>query len=189
ACDRLGITEIPAPAPAAQPTQTDLSASPALSIQLTPANNFKGRIVGVMISDGFDGALLKALEQAVADAGAVLRVVAPRIGGATCSKGDLHPVTDQIGGAPSVLFDAVAIIPGDDNLASSPAAIDFLNDAYVHCKFIGVSAAVDDLLDACGLSRDDDDGIFALTDAVSASDLLDACRSLRVWEREDQFTA
>ncbi len=189
ACDRLGIADLPAPAPAAQPTQTDIEASPALSIQKMGEDSFQGRIMGVMISDGFDGTLLKALEQAVTDTGAVLRVVAPRIGGATCSKGDLHPVTDQIGGAPSVLFDAVAIIPGDDNLASSPAAIDFLNDAYVHCKFIGVSAAADDLLDACGLSRDDDDGIFALTDAVSASDLLDACRSLRVWDREDQFTA
>ncbi|MBQ2262835.1 MAG: catalase HPII, partial [Loktanella sp.] len=189
ACDRLGITEIPAPAPAAQPTQTDLSASPALSIQLTPANNFKGRIVGVMISDGFDGAALQFLGDAVKDAGATLRILAPRIGGATCSKLDWHPVTDQIGGAPSVLFDAIAILPGQDSLATWPAAVDFLNDAFVHCKFISLGAGSDDLVEACGLSQDDDDGIYTLSDAASAKTFLDACRALRFWDRESLFVA
>ena len=189
ACDRLGIIDMPAPAPTAKPTQMHLSPSPALSIQLTPANSFKGRTIGVMISDGFDGAVLHHLEQAAADAGATLRVIAPRIGGATCNKGDLHPVTDQIGGAPSVLFDAVAILPGQDTLATWPAAIDFLNDAFVHCKFIALADGSDDLVAACGLSQDDDSGIFAVSDADSAAAFLDACRSLRFWEREPLFVA
>ncbi|MBR2654913.1 MAG: catalase, partial [Loktanella sp.] len=189
ACDRLGITDMPAPAPAAQPTQTDLSASPALSIQLTPANTFKGRIVGVLISDGFDGAALQFLDKAAKDAGATLRIVAPRIGGATCSKRDWHPVTDQIGGAPSVLFDAIAILPGQDSLATWPAAVDFLNDAFVHCKFISLGAGSDDLVEACGLSHDDDDGIYTLSDAASAKAFLDACRALRFWDRESLFVA
>ncbi|MFU8825634.1 catalase, partial [Yoonia sp.] len=189
ACDRLGITDMPAPAPAAQPTQTDLSASPALSIQLTPANTFKGRIVGVLVSDGFDGAALQFLDKAAKDAGATLRVVAPRIGGATCSKRDWHPVTDQIGGAPSVLFDAIAILPGQDSLATWPAAVDFLKDAFVHCKFISLGAGSDDLVEACGLSHDDDDGIYTLSDAASAKAFLDACRALRFWDRESLFVA
>jgi hypothetical protein len=48
--------------PAAQPTRMDLDPSPALSIQSNPPESFKGRIMGVLLSDGFDGALLATLE-------------------------------------------------------------------------------------------------------------------------------
>ena len=58
----LGLVDMPAPAPAARPTRTDLKPSPALSIQSNPPGSFKGRVMGVMLSDGFDGSLLAALE-------------------------------------------------------------------------------------------------------------------------------
>ena len=67
--DRLGLAELPAAAPAARPTRTDLAPSQALSIQSNPPDSFKGRVMGVMLSDGFDGRLLAALEKAVAAAG------------------------------------------------------------------------------------------------------------------------
>lgn len=189
AADRLGIAEMPEPAPAACPARMDLKPSPALSIQSNAPDSFKGRMMGVMISDGFDGALLAALEQAVADAGGLVRIVAPKIGGAMCSKGDLHLVTDQIGGAPSVLFDAIAILPGEDSLATSPAAIGFLQDAHSHCKHIGWAASAAALVAACGLSESRDDGMHALTDAKSADNFVSACRGLRYWGREAMFMA
>lgn len=189
AAERLGISDMPAPAPAARPTMMDLQASPALSIQSNPPGDFMGRILGVMISDGFDGGLLKALEEAVTEAGGLLRVIAPKIGGAICSKDNLHPVTDQIGGAPSVLFDAVAILPGDDSLKASPAAIDFLQDAYVHCKFIGLAENTAALVAACGLSDAQDDGLLMLSGGISTADFITACKGGRYWDREAVFIA
>ena len=184
AADQLGIGQMPEPAPAAQPTMTDLKPSAALSIQSPPPDSFKGRIMGVLISDGFDGALLSALEQAVEDAGGVVRIIAPKIGGAMCSNDNLHKVTDQIEGAPSVLFDAIAILPGVDSLAARPSAIQFLQDAHVHCKFIGLADNASALVAVCGLSGAQDDGVHTLSDSASAQAFVTACHSLRFWERE-----
>jgi catalase len=186
AADRLGLAALPQPAPAARPTRMDLAASSALSIQSPPPDSFKGRMMGVLLSDGFDGALLAALEQAVTDAGGLLRFIAPRIGGVACSNDNLHKVTDQLGGAPSVLFDAIAILPGEDSLATSPAAIGFLQDAHTHCKHIGLAASASALVAACGLSESRDDGLHALTDPGSTDDFVTACRGLRYWGRETE---
>ena len=189
AADRLGITEMPEPAPAAQPTRMDLEPSPALSIHANAPESFKGRLMGVMLSDGFDGALLKALEDAVQEAGGLVRVIAPKIGGAMCSKDNLHPVTDQIGGAPSVLFDAIAILPGQDTLAASSAAVAFLQDAFVHCKHIGLAESAAALVAGCSLTETQDDGVHALSDAGSCADFLTGCKAGRYWEREATFLA
>lgn len=187
AADRLGLSTLPTPAPAAQPTRLDLAASPALSIQANPPESFKGRVMGVMLSGGFDGAVLAALEDEVTKAGGLLRFIAPRIGGVSCSNDNPHPVTDQIGGAPSVLFDAVAILPGKDSLAGNPAAQNFLSDAFVHCKFIGWTTEAAELMAACGLDARDDAGLCMITDTSTVAQFVTACRALRHWPRETIF--
>ncbi|MDZ7600986.1 MAG: catalase [Hoeflea sp.] len=187
AADRLGLATLPKPAPAARPTRMDLAASPALSIQANPPGSFKGRIMGVMLSDGFDGQVLAAIEKAVTKAGGLLRFIAPRIGGVSCSNDDPHPVTDQIGGAPSVLFDAVAILPGKDSLAGNPAAKDFLFDAFAHCKFIGWTKEAAELVGACGLEGSGDAGLCLLDDENTVTQFVTACEALRHWPREARF--
>ena len=182
--ERLGMAPMPDAAPAARPTRDDLRASPALSIQANAPGSFKGRVMGILLTDGFDGGILAALEKAVEAEGGVIRFVAPRIGGVTCSKGNLHAVTDQIGGAPSALFDAVAILPGDNSLAMTAAAVDFLKDAYLHCKFIGVTTSASALLEVCGLAGDRDAALQVLTDKAAATAFVVACRALRHWDRE-----
>jgi catalase len=127
--DRLGLADMPAPAPAARPTRKDLNPSLALSIQSNPPDSFQGRVMGVMLSDGFDGSLLAELEKSVAKAGGLIRIIAPRVGGVMCSKNNLHAVHEKIGSAPSVLFDAAAILPGKDSLATTPAALAFMTEA------------------------------------------------------------
>jgi catalase len=189
AADRLGLPALPSSTPAARPTRTDLAASSALSIQTNPPDSFKGRIMGVMLSDGFDGALLAALEKAVRNEGGVLRFIAPRIGGVSCSNDNPHPVTDRIGGAPSVLFDAIAILPGKDSLASNPAATDFLNDAFVHCKFVGWASQASELIEVCGLEGHDEAAMCKLDDAHAVEQFVKACRALRYWPRETAFQA
>ena len=189
AAARLGLDAMPEPAPASRRTRIDLKPSAALSIQANPPGTFKGRVMGVLLSDGFDGALLAALEAAVADAGGLMRFIAPKIGGVSCSKNTLHPVTDKIGGAPSVLFDAVVVMPGDDSLATNPAAMAFLTDAFVHCKFIGWSKEASTLVQVCGLRGEADQGLVGFTDPSSATDFVAACAALRHSPREERFTS
>lgn len=145
--------------------------------------------MGVLLSDGFDGALLAALEQAVQDEGGLLRFIAPRIGGVSCSDDNVHVVTDQITGTPSVLFDAVAILPGINTLADNPAAMDFVSDAFVHCKFIGWAEHGAELMEGCGLRGLEDPALCTLDDAGAVKRFVSACRAQRYWPREATFVS
>ena len=186
--DGLGMASLPKPAPAAQPTRTDLQPSKALSIQLNPPNSIKGRVIGVLVSDGTDAGQLSALLKSAAEAGALVKIIAPKIGGTLDSEGIVHPVQERLGGAPSVLFDAVAILPGDDTLANSKPAQDFLSDAYAHCKFIAYTEASAALFASCGLSNRHDEGMSLLIDAASSDTFLSATKALRFWPRESDIT-
>jgi catalase len=184
---RLGLDVLPPPAPTTQVARTDLKPSIALSIQQNPPDSFKGRVMGVMLSEGFDGGLLAALEAAVAAAEGLIRVIAPAIGGVRCSNDNLHPVDERIGGAPSVLFDAVAVLPGRDDLAANPAAVDFVKDAFVHCKFIGWSETAMPLMTAAGLTGEEDEAVQLLAKEPDAQSFVRGCKALRYWPREARF--
>ena len=66
---------------------------------------------------------------------------------------------------------------------ATPAAQDFVTDAYAHCKFIGYVAAAAPLLEAAGVADRVDDGFVAL-DGDGAGQFVERCRDLRFWDRE-----
>ncbi|NEX46470.1 catalase [Pseudotabrizicola algicola] len=182
----LGLPSMPDPAPTSGPTRTDLPPSDALSILKNGPISFAGRTVGVMVSDGVDAAAMSSLSAAIKAAGAQMKIVAPAIGGVIDSGGTLHRADEKIGGGPSVLFDAVAVLLGPDTaamVARNPAAQDFLRDAHAHCKFIALDQAKE-LVTASGLTDKLDGGYFGLTTGDDITDFLDACVDLRFWARE-----
>jgi catalase len=66
-----------------------------------------------------------------------------------------------------------------------PAARDFVNDAYAHCKFIAYTEDAMALFEATGLSRVMDEGFVNLgPGGESVSAYLTRCRQLRHWDRE-----
>ena len=187
--DGLGLPQMPEPVPAARPTRQDLPASPALSILLNGPKDFSGRVVGVLASDGTDADILAALRDAVRTAGAQIKLVAPSIGGIIDSAGELHPAQEKIGGGPSVLYDAVAILLGktDKRIAANPGAQDFLRDAHAHCKFVALHQA-DALVEASGLTAMLDDGYCRITTPQDMASFLQTCTALRFWPREATLT-
>jgi catalase len=107
-------------------------------------------------------------------------------GGVDASDGSLIP-GQQVDGAPSVLFDAIAIVAAPDAaraLAASPAARDFISDAYAHCKFIATTAGARPLLAAAGLGADRLDGGFVDLGEQTPADFIATCRQLRFWDRQ-----
>ncbi|MQT14860.1 catalase [Segnochrobactrum spirostomi] len=185
--DKLGFDELPQPADAAVEPRDDLPPSPALSIIENGPPSFAGRKVGVLVSDGCDGALLQRLEAALAREGATMEVVAPKVGGAEAADGTKIPAKHMIDGAPSVLFDAVALVvseEGAERLTGEAAARDFVADAFAHCKFIAFSAAALPLLAKAGVEADADEGLIDLEDGASAGTFVERCRALRLWARE-----
>ena len=124
--DGLRLKEMPKPADAAKPTRQDLKTSPALSILLNGPNSFTGRKVGALVTDGVDINILQALKTAVEEEGAVLEIVAPQVGGVEASDGSWVEAKQKMDGGPSVLYDAVALLPsqgrGDNPGAGSKRA-------------------------------------------------------------------
>ncbi|MTV27161.1 catalase [Nitriliruptoraceae bacterium ZYF776] len=185
--DGLGL-ELPAPAEAARPTRTDLAPSPALSIIENGPDSFRGRKVGILVTDGTDAATLDALVAALDDEGTMHELVAPKVGGVTDSAGTHRAADQKVDGGPSVLYDAVAVLPsaeGAATLASDATARDFVTDAFAHAKFLAYTTSAQALLTKAGVFDDLDDGCFALDDGASPQDFLTACRRLRHWPREE----
>ena len=89
------------PVPAAKPTRTDLPPSPPLSILAKAKPTLKGRVVGCLVSDGADAALVKELAAAAKAAGAKMKIVAPRIGGV--SRRRTAPRSRPTSSSPAVL--------------------------------------------------------------------------------------
>ncbi len=183
--DGLGLA-VPPAAQAARPTRADLPPSVKLSIVENGPKRFEGRKLGVLLGNGADAGLYGALEEAALAAGATVEVIAAKVGGARLSDGALVSARQKIDGGPSVLYDAVAILVGDDAalFAGDAAAKDFVTDAFAHCKFIGYGAEAMPLFERAGLAADLDEGCIALAKPADAKAFIAKCGALRLWSRE-----
>ena len=180
----LRLKEMPSPAPAARPTRMDLKPLAALSIINNGPKTFAGRKVGALVTDGVDAGVLAALGKALKAEGAMLKLIAPEVGGVTDSAGAWHDADEKLEGGPSVLFDAVAILPskeGASALMTAPAARDFIADATAHRKFLAYAAAAAPLLEKAGAALDE--GFIPLNKAGDCKGFIEACRKLRFWDR------
>ena len=187
--DGLRLRRMPDAAPAARPTLQDLEPSPALSILRNPPASFAGRKLGVLVTDGVDAGLLAALRSAVEKQKAVLKIVAPMVGGVEASDGSWIEADEKIDGGPSVLFDAVALLPSAEGaalLARESTARDFVADAFAHLKVIGHAEAALPLLRKAGVPEQADEGLVPLEAAGDVAGFLAACAKLRVWSREPE---
>jgi catalase len=185
--DNLGMKQLPLPADAAVTPRDDLEPSPALSIIEYGPDSFEGRKVGVLVSNGADAALLKKLQAAIEKEGAVMEVIAPKVGGVEASDGSWIEARHMIDGGPSVLFDAVALLlteEGAERLSAEPAARDFVADAFAHCKFIAYTAGAGPLMAKAGVVPEADEGVIELTAAKTVDSFIESCRKLRLWARE-----
>ena len=185
--DGLRLQEMPEAAKAARPTIMDLAKSPKLSILLNGPDSFKGRKIGILLTDGVDGALLASLKAAITAEGAMFEIVAPMVGGVKTSTGEWVEAKQKIDGGPSVLYDAVAVLTSKDGatlLSKEATAKDFVTDAFAHCKFIAYAPEAMPLFEKAGIKDDLDEGCMAMTSAKDAKAFVARCRELRHWPRE-----
>ena len=178
--DGLGMAALPVAPKAARAVQ-DFPLSPALQIIGKMKATLEGRAIAILVADGSDGAVVAALKKAAIAAGASVKIVAPKIGGATLVDGSLLPADGQLAGTPSVMFDAVAVVlsaKGGKALCAEAAAVDFVRDAFGHLKAIAVDAGGSALLQHAAIKAD--------AGVVNASDLKGfiAAAKLRHWDRE-----
>src|ERR1700684_1277485 len=114
----LAFGKMPDAPKAAAPVQ-EMKTSPALQIIGKMKDTLKGRAIGILIADGSDGALVRKIKKAAIEAGAAVKIIAPKVGGAKLAGGSMMSVDGQLAGTPSVLFDAVAIVLSDEGAKAS----------------------------------------------------------------------
>lgn len=185
--DGLGLESMPDAAEPAMKPRHDLAVSDALSIIKNGPDSFRGRKVGILMTQGGDGGLLADLKSVIEAEGAIVEVIAPAAGGLKDSNGKQVDVSEKVDGGPSVLYDAVVILTTDEgaeSLRKMPPARDFVSDAFAHCKFIGYVDAAKPLMEKAGVLQDLDAGCMKLTDRASVEAFINTCRALRHWERE-----
>jgi catalase len=183
----LRLDALPPPATRVVPARDDLPESPPLSIMRSAAQTFAGRRLGVLVTDGVDSSFLRQLENEFNDVGATIELVAPAIGGIKSEDGAWIEARKSLASAPSVLFDAVAIVvapQASKEIAKSPLAFAFVADAYAHCKFIAYTADARPLLERALAGSPLDGGCKQVETGIAAAQFAAQCAQLRFWARE-----
>jgi catalase len=181
--DGLGVSgRVEKITPARKPI--DLEESPALRLYGKYKDTLAGRKVGLLLGAGFDADRKKSLIAAITKEKAKVAVVTSKIQGEIDGEGTLHPADMALQAAPSVLFDAVAVLtgPGGDRvLAQNPDAVSFLMDALRHCKAIAWGGAPT-LSEKAEV--EEGDGLINLDEKSGVKQFVDAAKVGRYWNRE-----
>jgi catalase len=182
----LGLEALPDRSPVLVDVNDELPPSPALGLVANGPTSFAGRKIGVLITSGASAKAVNALRTEAEQEGAQLEFVTPTVGGVVLDDHSRIVGHQMLGGGPSVLYDAVAVIASRSavhQLTTHPAARQFVTDAHTHCKFIGYTSPVDALFAASGIDWKPDAGYFDLGKRDGSRAFVRGCRRVRLWER------
>ena len=128
----LALEKMPS-APAVAASVQDRELSPALQIIGKMKSTLDGRVIGILVSDGSNGAVIDEVRKAATEAGAKVKIVAPK-GGAKLANGSLLEADGQLESMPSVLFDAIAVILSDEGVRGRTATSESVEQRVVARK-------------------------------------------------------
>jgi catalase len=174
--------------------EEELEPSPALRMVDNPnfpVKTIKTRKVAFLVADGFNEASVMDMKMALMKAGAKAMTVAPHLGVLTGAGGETLNADFSLLTAASVLFDAVYVPDGQASVSAlqvGPGAVDFLREAYQHCKTIAAHGMGVQLLENVGLGESmADAGLIASRDGDArtlAENFIIGIARHRHWERE-----
>ncbi len=181
--DGLGIS-LPEPMPRAmEAIAPEVTSSPALSLTARPgAGGIRGRKIAILVAAGTDRRSVANLVKKLGDGGAVVRLLAARLG-SIAAKGSGLEADGTFETMPSVLFDAVVVPDGKsaaEELSSLGQVREFLKDQYRHCKPILVLGAGATVAAEAGIPLEDA-ADWAITRGLPA--FVAAVGKHRNWDR------
>ena len=172
----------------------ELEPSPALRMVDNPnfpLKSIKTRKIAFLVADGFNEASVQDMKMALMKAGAKAMTVAPHLGVLTGADGETLNADFSFATGASVLFDAVYVPDGQASvtaLQAGPEAVDFLREAYQHCKTIAAHGVGAQLLENAGLGESmADAGLISSRDGdarMLAENFIVGIARHRHWERE-----
>jgi catalase len=186
----LGLREVPAALPKIREDVTpEVTSSPALSLFARPGTaGVQTRRVAVLVGDGADLDGVQALIDRLTAEGAVPRFVGARLGEVPTSAGGLE-IDVPIDAAPAAVWDG-AIVADSRALKADGRAIEFVKDAFRHCKPILAIGSGAELLEEAGIplvlpdGRSDPGLLIVKAGSVEADAFVAALAAHRHFERE-----
>jgi len=181
--------------------ESPLKSSKALSTAFTVKDSIKTRMIAFLVADGVNAQSVTVVQKALLAQGAVVHIIAPRLGFVTAEDGTKIPVSKSLLTVASVLYDAV-YVPGGAKcvaaLAVDPDVIHFLNESYRHCKAIAAHTQAEWVLKATYFGQKvpsysdkpaqaDSQGAGVILHAdleVIAQQFINSIKQHRFWERE-----
>ncbi|OJA00604.1 catalase HPII, partial [Rickettsiella grylli] len=178
---QLGLTRLPKPAPVFCSQKKNPLHAPSLSILLNNPNTFKGRKLGIILTEKSHFSLLTHLEKATKKAGGTVDLIAPTLSHFKTKK----KITPQhsFETAVSARCDAIAILARANDLKkyNTLKLVTFLRESFYHNKFIGYISELTDLFKCLNLKLDS--GMICLENVDTCQQFINQCRTLRYWER------
>lgn len=176
-----------------QTIESSVETSDALSMIKNPTNSptIASRKVAIICSEGVSDIAVKNMKNALLKEDAKGFVVAPHLGSVLTDTGSINADYTFLT-ASSVLFDAVYIPHGEklSILAQNDDVMEFINDAYKHCKLIAADGEAFELINSAPFAlkiSNDDRGILLDNDIASETfiqNFITALSEHRFWVRE-----
>jgi catalase len=180
-----------------QTIESSVASSDALSMIRNPTNSptIASRKVAIICADGVSESSVLNMKNALIENDAKGFVIAPHLGSVATDSDGAMAVDFSFLTASSVLFDAVYLPDGQqaEALADDDAVIEFLNDAYKHCKVIGAEGNAVKILDKAAFASkiNQKDGGLILSDDKEktsfAERFINAMTQHRFWDREVNY--
>jgi catalase len=177
--------------------EQSVRSSDALTMIKNPTNSptIASRKVAIICADGVSEACVMNIKKALLKQDAKGFIVAPHLGSVSTDTGGAMAVNFTFLTTSSVLFDAVYVPDGSglNALSEDADVIEFLNDAFKHCKVIGADGEATALLSATPFAHkisNDDGGLILTGEAASemfAQDFITAMGNHRFWNREENL--
>ncbi len=165
--------------------------SAALSMANTVKDTIETRKIAFLVADGFDANDVKTMKNALEKQGATAKIIGIKASGVKDASGKKMKVDHALRTVASVLFDAVYIPGGAESiktLSNEPDVIEFVNEAFRHCKAIaGSGEAVNFLKKETYIRKAKNDTAVILSEddaKGAAKDFINAIAQHRNWDRE-----
>ncbi len=167
------------------PKKEYLKKSAALSLTHLNSDSIATRKIAFLVGDGFNGAQVKKMKEALVSKNAVVHLVAPHGGTVKCDQGKEHPVDAALLTTESVLYDAL-YIPGSaksiEALVKAPKSVKFVNETLKHCKALAAEEDTFKLLDKTAISMFDKDAAILI--GKTPKDFIKQIAAHRNWDRQ-----
>jgi len=166
--------------------------SEALSMANTIKNTIKSRKIGFIVANGANGNALNELKTKLESEGATVEIIAPSLAPVKTDDGSALTPKHSLTSIASVCFDALYISAGEESTKelvepqNKHHALNFVNEAYKHCKAIYFGAGTEELYNISNpaFRKHEDRAIITSENKNPEKEFISAIAGHRVWDLE-----